>query len=186
MTGTSSARLAPHHLILGAGVLAARGTRAAARVALTPTRLAAPLVGGLWRSSTLQPLRRVVEEEAAAIALVGMQEEAVIRVKLEPERLVDTLLERPELNRIITAVLANPETERLVQQLLDSHEAKHVVETLANSPEVRTAVALQTASFGDMVGREIRGRGASADDLAERVARGVLKRRPRRSRDPTP
>jgi hypothetical protein len=54
-----------------------------------------------------------------------------------------------------------------------------VVEWVANSPEIREAVFNQSAGLADVVGREARGRSATADDKAERLARSVLRRRPR-------
>jgi hypothetical protein len=185
VTSTTSDSQAPRHLALGAGVLAARGTRGAARLAFAPARFAAPFAGALWNSRPLEPVRRNVVREARAVARIGAREELMLRTRLDTERVVGTVLERPELERAITAALASPGTDRLVQQVLDSPEARRVLEWVANSDEVRAAIARQSAGLGDMVSREIRGRGASADDVAERLARGVLRRRPRRGRDPS-
>lgn len=185
VTTTTSDSQSPRHLALGAGVLAVRGTRVAARLAFAPARFAAPFAGALWQSRPLEPVRRNVIREATAVARIGAREEQLLRTRLDTERVVGSVLERPELERTIAAALASPSTDRLVQQVLDSPEARHVLEWVANSEEVRMAIARQSAGLGDMVGREIRGRGATADDVAERLARGFL-RRPRRSRDPSP
>ena len=186
VTTTTSDSQAPYHLALGAGVIAARGTRVTARLALAPARFAAPFASALWHSRPLEPVRRHVIREATAVAGIGAREERLLRTRLDTERVVGTVLERPELERTVAAALASPGTDRLVQQVLDSHEARHVLEWVANSDEVRAAITRQTAGLGDMVSREIRGRGAGADDVAERLARGVLRRRPRRGRDPGP
>ena len=62
---------------------------------------------------------------------------------------------------------------------LRSEEIRLVLEWIADSPEIRKAVFQQSAGLADVVGREVRGRSASADDAAERLARSFLRRRPR-------
>jgi hypothetical protein len=183
VTSPTSDSRTPRHLALGAGVLAARGSVLAARLALAPARVAAPIAGAVWHSRPLDPVRRTVLRETDAVALVGAREEQLIRTRLGAEHVVRIVLERPELERAIAAAAASPETERLLRQVLDSPGARHLLEWVANSDEVRAAIASQTAGLGDMVSREIRGRGASADDVAERLARNILRRRPRHNDD---
>jgi hypothetical protein len=180
VTNTLPDSRAPRHLALGAGILAARGTLLAARVALAPARVAAPFAGAVWRSRPLEPVRRSVVREADAVALVGAREEQLLQTQFGAERVVKVMLERPELERAIAAAAASPETERLLEQVLASPGARHLLEWVANSDEVRAAILAQTAGLGDMVSSEIRGRGAGADDVAERLARTLLRRRPRR------
>lgn len=179
MNSTTPDGRTARHLALGAGVLAARSTLLAARLALSPARAAAPLAGAVWRSRPLDPVRRSVLRELEAVALVGAREERVLEAQLGAERVVSIVLERPELERAIVAAAASPETERLLEQVLESPGARHLLDWVANSEEVRMAIARQTAGLGDELSREVRGRGASADDVAERLARSILKRRPR-------
>jgi hypothetical protein len=120
-----------------------------------------------------------VGREADAVALVGAREERLLQTQLGAERVVTIVLERPELERAIAAAAASPEIERLIKQVLASPGARHLLDWVANSEEVRMAITRQTAGLGDVVSREIRGRGAGADDTAERLARGLLRRRPR-------
>jgi hypothetical protein len=179
VTSTTQDGLTARHLALGAGVLAARGTVLAARLALSPARAAAPVAGAVWRSRPLEPVRRGLLREADAVALVGAREERVLQAQLGAERVVSVVLERPELERAIAAAMASPETERLLEQVLESPGARHLLDWVANSEEVRAAITRQTAGLGDVVSREIRGRGRTADDTAERIVRGVFRRRPR-------
>jgi hypothetical protein len=156
----------------------------------------------------MSPARRTIEREAAALATRGRREEVDMRRRLEAarERLVIGTLERPELERLIAAALDSPAFDRIVQRVLQSpgveraivqvleselllestelalrsQELQRVVEWISTSPEIREAVLHQSTGLAEVVGREVRGRSASADDAAERFARGVLRRRTRR------
>jgi hypothetical protein len=169
--------------------------------------VAPPLAGAVWRSAPLSPARRTIEREVAALATQGRLEEGDLRRRLEAarERLVIGTLERPELERLIAAALDSPATDRIVQRVLQSpgveraivtvleselllesteralrsEEIRLVLEWVAESPEIRKAVFQQSAGLADVVGHEVRGRSAHADDAAERLARGFLRRRPR-------
>jgi hypothetical protein len=64
------------------------------------------------------------------------------------------------------------------EQLLDSEEMTRIVERVANSPELRSAVAAQSVGLADEVAEQVRVRAAAGDDVAERLARRLLRRRP--------
>src|SRR3954452_656771 len=208
---THSAKPARHDVALGAAVGAAQGARRAAAAALMPARLAAPFVGAAWRSAPLTPVRAPIERELAALGARGRREEQDIRRRLEEtrERLVIGTLERPELERLLAAALDSPAIERIVQrvlaspgveravvQILDSElllhsteralrgeEVRRVVQWIATNREISEAVFQQSAGLTDVVGRGVRTRSANADDAAERLARGLLRRRPRTDGD---
>jgi hypothetical protein len=161
----------------------------------------------IWRSPLLTPARPAVERELIALTAQGRREERDVRWRLARgrERLLIGTLERPEVERLVLAALDSPATDRIVQRVLESpgveraivrvldsqlllssteralqsEELQRVLERIANSPEVRDAVLKQSAGLADVVGKEVRGRSASADDRAERVARRVLRRRRR-------
>jgi hypothetical protein len=198
------------HVAVGVGLAAARASLRATAAVIAPARLAPPVADTIWRSPLLTPVRPAIEREIAALAAKGRREEQDVRRRLEAarERLLIGTLERPEVERLIVRALDSPATDRIVQRVLQSpgveraivrvldselllesteralrsQELRRVVEWIANSREVREAVLNQSAGLADVVGREVRGRSANADDRAERLARSVL-RRPRRGGD---
>lgn len=112
------------------------------------------------------------------------------------ERVIDRLLTSPEVERLVVETLQRPELERLVRQsleselarttmdqLLDSEEMALILERVANSPEVRSAIAAQSIGLADEVADQVRVRATAGDDIAERLARRLLRRRPV---EPTP
>jgi hypothetical protein len=200
----STVKPSRHHVAFGVALVAARGAGRATSAALRPARLAAPVAGAVWRSPTLSPARRTLEREAATLASLGRREEQDIRRRLEGarERLVIGTLERPELERLLAAALDSPAMDRIVQRVLQSpgveravvqvleselllesteralrsEEVRRVVEWIANNREISAAVFQQSAGLADVVGRQVRGRSATADDAAERLARRLLRR----------
>jgi hypothetical protein len=196
------------HVAFGAAVLAVRGARRVTTAALAPSRrVVSPVAGAVWRFAPLSPARRTIGREIAALEVRGRREERDLRRGLEAarERLVIGTLERPELERLIVAALDSPATDRIVQRVLKSagveraiarvlesellmesteralrsEEIGRVLEWIAHSPEIRKVVFQQSAGLADVVGQEVRGRSAHADDAAERFARTMLRRRPR-------
>jgi DNA-binding TFAR19-related protein (PDSD5 family) len=95
------------------------------------------------------------------------------------ERLVQAVLESPGLDRLVARVLDSDFYETLIDQILQSEELWRLVEQIAHSPEVMEAISAGSASLAGEVADQVRRRTIVADDLAERIARGVL-RRPRR------
>jgi hypothetical protein len=139
----------------------------------------------------VSPARRTIEREAAALATRGRREELDMRRRLEAEleRLIAAALDSPAFDRIVQRVLQSPGVERAIVQVLESElllestelalrsqELQRVVEWISTSPEIREVVLHQTTGLAEVVGRQVRGRSASADDAAERFARGVLRR----------
>jgi hypothetical protein len=173
------------HVAFGLAAVAVRGARRATTTALAPARVALPLAGPL----------------AAALAARGRREEADLRRRLEGEleRLIAAALDSPATDRIVQRVLQSPGVERAIVTVLESElllasteralrseEIRLVLAWIADSPEIRTAVLQQSVGLADVVGGEVRGRSARADDAAERLARSILRRRPRSDGGPVP
>jgi pantoate kinase len=98
------------------------------------------------------------------------------------ERAVDRVLRSREVRRILIETLERPELERLLAEALDSRAVDRamagVIERVADSPEVRRAIAQQSVGLADEVAEQVRTRAAAGDDVAERLARRLLRRRP--------
>jgi hypothetical protein len=182
------------HVAFGLAAVAARGARRATTAALVPA-------GAIWRSAPLSPARRTVEREIAGLAARGRRDERELRSRLEAEleRLIAAALDSPATDRIVQRVLHSPGVERAIVTVLESElllesteralrseEIGLVLAWIADSPEIRRAVFQQSAGLADVVGEEVRGRSANADDAAERFARRVLRRRPRSDAGPAP
>jgi hypothetical protein len=93
------------------------------------------------------------------------------------------VLASPGLDRLVARVLDSNFYEALIEQVLESEELWVLVERIAHSPEVMDAISAGSASLAGDVADQVRRRTIVADDLAERIARGLLRRRPR---DPAP
>jgi uncharacterized RDD family membrane protein YckC len=85
------------------------------------------------------------------------------------ERLLDAALEGPFADRLV---------RRVVDRMLESPELEHVVEHVATSPKVRAALAHTTTSVAGEVAAQVRTHATALDDLAERTARALVRRRP--------
>jgi hypothetical protein len=182
------------HVAFGLAAVAVRGARRATTAALAPA-------GAIWRSASLSPARRTIEREIAGIAAQGRREELDLQGRLEAEleRLIAAALDSPATDRIVQRVLQSPGVERAIVTVLESElllesteralrseEIGLVLAWIADSPEIRRAVFQQSAGLADVVEEEVRARSANADDAAERFARALLRRPPRRDDRPPP
>jgi len=161
-------------------------------------------LGGRWETRARLTLEQagqdllrgpLVDQLVAALAEARVIERVVERLLDEEvaERIVVVALESPTVDRIVQRVVESPSVERAVASVLESNlvsattdrvlvsaELQRVVERVANSPEVRNAIAQQSFGLADVVAQEMRSRSVTGDDTAERIARSVLRRRPRR------
>jgi len=80
------------------------------------------------------------------------------------------------VERAVVQVLESELLLESTERALRSEEVRRVVEWIANNREISAAVFQQSAGLADVVGRQVRGRSASADDAAERLARRLLRR----------
>jgi hypothetical protein len=65
----------------------------------------------------------------------------------------------------------------LLNRALYSKELDRVVSHIAESDQVRTALTQQSAGLADEVADQLRARTIAADDMLERFARALLRRR---------
>jgi hypothetical protein len=96
------------------------------------------------------------------------------------ERAIDQVLRSREVRRLLIETLERPELERLLADALDSRAVEQalagVIERVADSPEVRRAIAQQSVGMADEMAEQVHTRAAAGDDLAERLARRLLRR----------
>jgi hypothetical protein len=179
-------------IALGAVAAGARAGAAAGRVALLPARvmLQAPVVGHLMRrvgedlaadghrlrSSARARLEATVEEVVAASDL-DVRVAALLEHELT-ERTLERVLASPGLERLVVRVLDSRFVDELTERVLHSPEMDRVVEYIASSPQVLEAISHQTQTLTEEMVADVRRRTHVADDAAERVVRGWL-RRPR-------
>ena len=124
--------------------------------------------------------RGVVDRVAVAVIESPEFERAVVAGLDSPalEQLVARIVESPGLERAITRVLESELVDELSDRLLASEEVHRWVEQIAQSEEVRAALTQQSMGLVDEVAGAMRARTASADTVAERIARSVLRRKP--------
>jgi len=161
-------------------------------------------LGGRWETQARLRLERagqdllrgpLIDQLVAALAEARVIERIVERLLDEEvaERIVVVALGSPTIDRIVERVLESPSVERAIERVLESSlvsattervlvspELQRVVERIANSPEVRNAIAQQSFGLADVVAQEVRSRSVTGDETAERLARSILRRRPRR------
>ena len=94
---------------------------------------------------------------------------------------VDQMLRSREMRRLVIETLERPELERLLAEALDSRAVEQamagIIERVADSPEVRRAIAEQSVGLADEMAEQVRTRAAAGDEVAERLARRLLRRR---------
>ena len=166
--------------------LAALGERAEARARVDARRQVAAAVEGVLTN-------RLVAETVTDVLSRGVVDRVVVQVIESPEferaviagldspaleELVARIVESPGLERAITRVLESELVDELSDRLLASEEVHRWVQQIAQSDEVRAALTLQSMGLVDEVAGTMRARTVSADAVAERVARSVLRRKP--------
>ena len=161
-------------------------------------------LGGRWEARARLTLEQagqdllrgpLIDQLVAALAEARVIERIVERLLEEEvaERIVVVALGSPTMDRIVERVLESPSVERAIERVLESSlvsettervlvsaELQRVVDRIANSPEVRNAIAQQSFGLADVVAQEVRSRSVTGDETAERLARSILRRRPRR------
>jgi hypothetical protein len=157
-----------------------------AAMALRPARGA---LGLAWRSAEDTAIwsfdqvlaSRIADELVDALLKSGIVERAVDQAFADgvAEAVADRLLEGPELERIVARVMESKLVDETVARLLVSDELWVMVDEIASSPAVTEAIGRQSIGFADQVAGVVRDRSAHADERVERIARRVLRRRPR-------
>ena len=166
--------------------LAALGEQQEARARQDARRQVAAAVEGVFTS-------RLVAETVADVLSRGVVDRVAVQVIESPEferavvagldspaleELVARMVQSPGLERAITRVLESELVDELSDRLLASEEVHRWVGQIAQSDEVRAALTQQSMGLVDEVAGAMRARTVSADAVAERVARSVLRRKP--------
>jgi histone H3/H4 len=97
------------------------------------------------------------------------------------QQIVDSTLESPAVERMLTQALESSLYDDMIDRVLASEELWRIVEEIARSPEVLSAVSAGSAGFANEMAGQVRRRTVAADDVAERLARRLLRRAPRSS-----
>jgi hypothetical protein len=123
----------------------------------------------------------VVEEVVDRLLAAGVVDRVVSVILNHPAttRMVDGVLDDPAVERLINRIMDSSLIDDVTARLLDSDEMRMVLEHVTRSPELRAALAEQTAGLAGDMAVSVRSRTVVADDVAERVARGLLRRRQR-------
>jgi hypothetical protein len=95
------------------------------------------------------------------------------------EALVVNVVDEPALERLVSRVMESRLVDGITAQLLASDEMQLILDYVTRSPELRAALAHQTAGMAEDVAVGIRARTYNADVTAERLARRLLRRRPK-------
>jgi hypothetical protein len=150
-----------------------------------------------------------IAEQVAARLLAGPELQRMVELALaspRAERLLELTLESAGAERLLAVALASPGVERMLTQIVDSQVVDAtvarvidetaerlprseavwtLVDEIAASPAVTDAITQQGAGFADEVAGRVRERSKTADARLEKLARGLLRRRPRGT-DPGP
>jgi len=147
--------------LLGAGVRSARSVSKAAGI------------DKAVESAAEEAMVAAVESEAVERALERVLKGPVV------EEAMNSALESDAVKRALIEALDSELVDEVWQRLLASDEAQRLVERIAEAPEIRAAISAQSVGMIEDVGHTI-GRGTRrADNVLERVARGILFRRRR-------
>jgi hypothetical protein len=158
----------------------------------SPLSVVAP-VASLTRRAVAIPMRPVATVTTAAV-----------QVSVEFQlRAIERALASPELDRMLTAAINSESARAAIRRVLESDAAKQLVASLfeaglfdqlvdrllasegfwqlvdevAVSPAVTAAVTQQGLGFAEQFGDQVRAHSRGADDLLERAARRLARRR---------
>ena len=150
-------------------VAGAVGAAAATRAALRPASAATRTV---LRSPPGTAVRNDLTALLDELDAAGRRD--LERARVRVGRLVDN-----SVDGSIDRLLNSPRSRRAVERLLESEELWLLVDRIANSAEVLDAITSTSVGLAGEVADEARRRTATADDVAERIARRLLRRAPR-------
>jgi hypothetical protein len=195
------------HLLLGLAAAGERRARESLAAGVTVAGVATFPARRVWRSGLATPLRERADDVALSWErdgreLVGrarrraydaaspLVEQLTARVAEERvlERVVAELIARGTIARVteelVEAGVAGQVVDgRLVDEVTDrvlaSEEMRRVLGYVTKSPELRAALAEQSAGLASDMAVGVRARTSSADAVAERLAKSLLRRRPR-------
>jgi uncharacterized RDD family membrane protein YckC len=128
---------------------------------------------------------RAVETAAEEAMVAAVESEAVekalVRVLQGPmvEKAVDGVLESETLKRAMIDALDSEMVDEVWRRLLASDEAQKLVERIAEAPEIRAAISAQSVGLIQDIGHTVGDATRGLDNVAERIARRVVFRKPR-------
>jgi hypothetical protein len=95
------------------------------------------------------------------------------------ERVTAELIASRVLDHVAEQVIDSSFYEDVVDRVLESEELWRIVDEIARSPEVLAAISAGSAGLANEMAGQVRRRTIVADDIAERIARRLLRRGPR-------
>lgn len=139
-----------------------------------------PLIARLMGAGARGSIR-VAEATGIDRAVEEVAEEAVSRALESPaaERAIARALESEAVERSINRAIDSEMIDRVWERLLASDEVQKLVERIAQAPEVRQAIAYQGVGLIDDIGAQVGKLARHLDDVLERVARTIFRRRKR-------
>ena len=154
--------------------------------------------GGTDRQRARAAASRTVDAMLDRVAVRLVTAGLVERVTAEliaadvPERVAEQIAESQVMEAIFERLIASNTLDRLavtmlesrlyddvVDRVLASEELWRIVDQIAQSPEVMNAITAGSVGLAGEVADQVRRRTVVADDVAERIARRLLRRSPR-------
>jgi hypothetical protein len=123
----------------------------------------------------------MIERLTAELIVADVPERVAVQVADAHvvEAIVEQLIAANTLDRLAATVLESTLYDDVVDRVLESEELWRIVNEIAKSPEVMSAITAGSASLAGEVADQVRRRTIVADDVAERIARRILRRTPR-------
>jgi len=178
LSATGPSPLSPNlgNALIGAAGIGIRVAASALAAAESVARAAAVPGALVVRAGLRTPPGEIARAEVRSLmtSLDAAGRRDIARARTELDLAVDRAIDR-----LATDSITSPRTSRTIERALDSPELWKLVDRIANSPEVLNAIASASVGLTNVVADEARRRTATADELAERIARRVLGRAPR-------
>ena len=140
-----------------------------------------PGIGTAWEVTLDAVLStRLIERTADRLLSEGVVERLVSLAIEHPatNRLVTSIVESPGFERLVSSIVQTDAVDRFLDRILASEQLDRIVSHIAESDEVALALTRQSRGLADEAAGELRSRTMTADDLLERVARSLIRRRP--------
>ena len=167
--------------VLGVAGIGARALAVGTLGAVAVCRTALRPVDAAGRAVLRSPPGDAVRREATA--LFEVLDEAGRRDLSRARASFSSTLD-DSIDRAIDELLDSPRSERAIERILDSEQLWTLVDRIANSAEVLDAITSTSAGLAGEVADQARRRTVVADDVAERIARRLLRRPPREQGTP--
>lgn len=122
-----------------------------------------------------------VQQATVELLRSPAMDEAIVTLVRRPgmQQALAELAASPAMEAAVRAIVRSPAMEDAVTHLMSTRAMDDAIETLAHSPALEELVQQQSSSVAEAVLDEVREHAVSADILAERLARRLLRRPPR-------